>query len=510
MATKDLKFPSWPGRISSEIGSRFWGRARIALRLSPFDATDEQGRSNERYRRAAWTTVSSMVAMGTSILTTLISVRLTVRYLGTERYGLWMTITSFLVMLNFADLGMGNGLLNAISEAHGIDDQQSARKSVSSAFFMLSGVAVLILAVGTLVYPFVPWARVFNVASPLAVREAGPTVLVFFACFLLNLPLGIAQRVQLGYQRGFITNLWRVSGSLMALGGLLLMIHWRQGLPFLVAAVLGGPILADLLNWITEFGLRHRWLFLGWRFFDPAVARKILAQGSQFFLLQLAGAVAFSSDNIVAAQVCGPSAVTQYAVPMRMFTALASVLALVNNPLWPAYGEAAVRGDIAWAKKTLKCSLWCTLLVSLSLAAILVLFGKIIVYHWVGAQVRPTFLLLVGMGIWTVIGTLGSALAMFLNATNLIRFELMCAVPLAFVAIVAKILMAHWMGIPGIIWGLVLAYAVTTAVPSVVYIPRALSRLKHQGVRFSDADRSRNAGATRQQAEKIRPVQISS
>jgi O-antigen/teichoic acid export membrane protein len=446
----------------------------------------EEGRSKERYRRATLTTISSAAAMGASLLTTLISVRLTVRYLGTERYGLWMTVISFLAMLSFADLGMGNGLLNAISEAHGKDDRESARKNVSSAFFMLSGVAVLMLLVFAIAYPFVPWPRVFNISSPLAVKECGPTVLVFVFCFALYLPLCVVQRVQMGYQKGFASNLWRATGSLLGLGGLLLAIHLKKGLPVLVLAVLGGPAIADLLNSIEEFGWSKPWLFPAWSCFDREVARRILVLGSQFFLLQIAGALAFSSDNIVAAQVCGSAAVTQYAVPMRLFAASASVVGIFYSPLWPAYGEAAARGDIDWAKRTLIRSLGGTLIASALLGTILVLFGNVIIYYWVGPQIRPSFSLLCGMAIWSVLGTLGGAQAMFLNATNRIRFELMCAVPLAITAVLAKIVLARWIGIPGIIWGLVIAYALTTVLPSAVYIPRVLSTLKQSLASLSE------------------------
>ena len=97
----------------------------------------------------------------------------------------------------FADLGIGNGLLHAIADARGRQDEESVRKYVSSAFFILCGVAVLLLGVFALLYPFVPWPRVFNVSSGLAVaRGAGPRRFLFFlVCFLLNLPLDVVQRV---------------------------------------------------------------------------------------------------------------------------------------------------------------------------------------------------------------------------------------------------------------------------------------------------------------------------
>ena len=138
----------------------------------------------------ALTALSSGGAKVISVVTMLISVPLTLHYLGSERYGMWMTISSVIAMLGFADLGLGLGLMNAVAEAHGTDDRQAAVHYVSSAFFMLTGVAVIIGLAFALIYSHIPWARLFNVTSPLAVQEAGPAMAVFVACFTLNLPLG--------------------------------------------------------------------------------------------------------------------------------------------------------------------------------------------------------------------------------------------------------------------------------------------------------------------------------
>jgi O-antigen/teichoic acid export membrane protein len=150
----------------------------------------------------ALTSLASVVARGVTILTALVSVPLTVKYLGTERYGMWMTASSVIALLGFADFGMGNGLLNAVSEAHGKDDRKTAHMYVSSAFFMLLGVAAMILCLFALSYSFISWPRVFNVTSELAAQEAGPAMAVFVASLAMNMPLGVAQRVQMGYQEG--------------------------------------------------------------------------------------------------------------------------------------------------------------------------------------------------------------------------------------------------------------------------------------------------------------------
>ena len=58
-----------------------------------------------------------------------VSVPLTVHYLGAERYGVWLTISSLLVWVALTDFGLaGNALVNVLSEAVGNDDRGVARQ----------------------------------------------------------------------------------------------------------------------------------------------------------------------------------------------------------------------------------------------------------------------------------------------------------------------------------------------------------------------------------------------
>jgi hypothetical protein len=150
---------------------------------------------------------------------------------------------------------------------------------------MLIGIAMLIAVLFFLVYPMIPWKRVFNVESLEAVQEAGPAMVVFFACFLINLPLGIVQRVQLGYQEGFQNSLWFVAGSLLGLAGVLLAIEMKSGLPWLVLAMTGGPVAAAAANSLHLFGWKRPWLRPLWTRVSESES-KILSARESFFLLQ--------------------------------------------------------------------------------------------------------------------------------------------------------------------------------------------------------------------------------
>ena len=425
-------------------------RLRSYLRHRPFETDTEEGRAQERLRRVVLTAVVSGGARGISLLTTLISVPLTIDYLGAERYGLWMTISSTIAILGFADFGIGNGLVNAIAEAHGKNDRRLARKYISSALLLLSSIAVFAALIFVLIYPLISWSNTFNVMSYQAVMEVGPAIAVFIGCFLINLPLGIIQRTQMGYQEGFVNGIWRAVGNLLGLVGVVIAIELRAGLPWLVLAMTGAPVIATLVNGIVMFGFQRPWLRPQFRSFSYRSAGRILNVGVLFFVLQVAAAVGYRSDNIILARILGAEMVMHYVVPMRLFSIVSMIQGFVLTPLWPAYGESTTRGDVEWIKKTLKKSLVLSFVVTAPVVLILVVFGVPILHLWVGPKVTPSSALLVGLGLWTLLTSLGAM----------------------------SIYLVRSIGLPGIIVSTIIAQVVFILIPSAVYVPRLLASLQ--------------------------------
>jgi O-antigen/teichoic acid export membrane protein len=92
------------------------------------------------------------------------------------------------------------------------------------------------------------------------------------------------------------------------------------------------------------FGRRYAWLRPKLGNVTGEAVSRVFRLGMLFLVLQVAVAVAYSSDNIIVAQVLGAEAVTEYSVPMKLFSIPALVLAVLLIPLWPAYGESVARG----------------------------------------------------------------------------------------------------------------------------------------------------------------------
>jgi O-antigen/teichoic acid export membrane protein len=477
--------------IDSIDSTEISARARIlracsVLRLRPFDTATEQGRADERHRRLVLTTLSSLAARAVSVLTVVVSVPLTVNYLGSERYGLWMTISSISAVLSFADLGLGCGLVNAIADAHGKNDTNRAAQYTASAFYLLCSIAALLAVVFFLAYPWVPWQRVFNIKSPGAIAEAAPAMAVFTGAFLLSIPLGTADRIMAGYQEGFLGSLWAAGGNLLGLLGVLTAVRFRAGLPWLVFAMNGGPVLAGAVNGGILFGLRRPALFPRWRNFRRDASGHLLRLGLLFFVMQIASAVGWGSDNLVIAQALGQTPVAEYAATRRMFSVVPMFVGMVLAPLWPAYGEAIARADVAWVRRTLIRSTVATFLGCGLPCLALVLLGRPLMAFWVGGSIVPSWLLLTALGIMTTLGQTGAALSTFLNGASAMRLQTVLSVLMAASNLPISILLTRKMGASGVVWGTIVACTVFSWIPMLFYVPAVLERVQRAADEIHD------------------------
>jgi len=421
------------------------------------------------------TAFTSAVAKIITIAASFITVPLTLNYLGTERYGLWMTISSVIAMMVFADFGIGYGLMNAISEAFGKDDKIAIKAHITNATVILSVIALLILVVFFIVYPHVSWGSFFNVKTQLAINEAGPALAVFMICFAIGVPASIVQRVQMGLQQGFASSLWQAGGSILGLLLTLLVVFLKGGLFWLVLALAGSPVLFMLLNSSFFFIFKCRELTPNLRQVTKNGMKRILQGGLLFFVLQIACSISYASDNLILAKILGSDAVAQYSVVSKLFEGVLIVQALAISPLWPAYTEAKSRGDKGWIKKTLTKSMWLTFLVIITTAFLLVVCNKPIFTLWVGPQHSFSFALIALYGVWMVLKALGATFSMFLNGLNVLRVQLIIASMFTFFSIVMKIGFVYSFGLNGLLIALIISYSLTTILPYTMLTSKILS-----------------------------------
>lgn len=440
------------------------------LRLSPFDVSTQEGRAEERHRQILLTTLSSG---GSKMLTAVISfamIPLTLTYLGTERFGLWMTISSVVAMLSFADLGIGSGMMNAVATAQGKDDIQEIKKNIAVGLLLLSGIAMLVIALFFAIEPLVYWGGLLNISSELASKEAVPTIAVVVVWFAISMPAGVAIKVLMGLQKGLAANLWLAVASVAGFGGLLSVIHFKGGLPSLAAATIAPPVVAGVIAGLYLFIKQSPHLRPQFRDLSYHDVKHLAGTSGLFFVLQVSGLVAFQSDNLIIAHYLGPESVAVYAVTFKLFTIPSIILSLFLNALWPAYAEAKSRGDKEWIYKSFMRSLKLSVAIAAPISVVTLVCGPWIIDQWVGKDINPTWDLLIGLFFWSLLTILGGNFAALMNGLGVIKFQAVASVAMAAVNIILSIWLVQIIGVSGAIWGSVLSLTFVLYLPSVLFL----------------------------------------
>jgi O-antigen/teichoic acid export membrane protein len=442
--------------------------------LESSSVISETDRGADRNRRVIHTFGAAVITKVIGIGTMFVSVPLVYGQLGTEQFGLWMTITSIVVAMQFADLGIGNGLLNMIAVANARDNREYARRAVTSSIGILAMLGMVVLAFFGILYPFVDWTKIYSLSTPALGSEAGIATAIMVACLALNLPLLTAQRVQMGYQDGFKANVWISLGSALSLAGVLFCSRMEAGLPAFVLAALGGPVVAAALCWIYEFLLARPWLFPSCRYFDATTGKRVVKDGAIWTLFQLMAFIGIALDNLIISYFFGVEAVAKYAVMSKLLTGLL-IAQMLSAPLWPAFAEAIERGDLAWARRTFQRSMAICAGLGLAGGAVMAFLSPWIIQWWVGGELIPSLALAAGFALWCFITNFFAAISALMANQRLLPALTRLTATGAIVSFGLKIFVVPSLGPDFVIWATVIGYGLV-CLPGVWMVHGLLSQ----------------------------------
>jgi len=416
------------------------------LRITPFDTATGEGRTDERYRRAAWSTITHLLSKGLAMAVMVLSVSWTITYLGAERFGIWMTIASFAGMLTFLDLGVGNALINHIAENAARDMPAELERSISGGLGFLGLIAVAVTGVLLLLAAFLPWEAAVKVADSRLVSETSRSAMLFALLFGAYLFTAGVQRVFGGLQRAFEGHLAAAIGSLLAILALWVAARNRAGVAVLLAATLGVQSLAGVPLLVLLF-LRKQVSIQGMVRSTRVEGRKLLRSGSLFLVLQIGTMIGWGADSLIISSTLGAASVVVYAVTQRLFQFISQPLATVNAPLWSAYSDARARGDRQFISQTLRRSMLLTFAAATVSAVLVSIFGDWLIDVWTDGTATVPRPFVAAFAVLVVFECCGNAFAMFLNGMQIVRQQVVVVILFCLLTLPLKILGIQYLGV---------------------------------------------------------------
>lgn len=410
----------------------------------------------ERQRKASWSVAVSYLARGLSLVISLVSVPLTLNYLDKERYGLWLLIGSVIAYLNVTDLGLGLGLQNRIAEARGRGEMDKIGSWLSTAFGVMLAVGVGVALVGAAISWVAPIGAWFHISSSAVENEVRGALMVMALTFAYLLPVRMITSAQNAFQEAYWAGLWSIGGSVMSLVALLIVIAtkgtmvWLALTTFLLAQVM------SVVN-IWQFFRRHPEALVSWRKIDRRLLRPLFALSWQFFVISLYTLVIWNIDNLVIVAYKGPEAVVSYAVAFRLMWVMLTMLNVIPNALWPAYSEAAARGDWPWVDAMHRHTTLLTVALATVIGVVFVVWGQEFILAWAGPRAQGTLWMMAGLALTLVLTQWNISNGILISAIGWPRFVLVEGIFDAMTKLGASLLLIRVWDVAGVAWGTALA-----------------------------------------------------
>jgi O-antigen/teichoic acid export membrane protein len=389
---------------------------------------------------------------GGSIVVTFLLVPLTLGYLGARDYGIWLTMSSVIAWFGFFDIGLGNGLRNRFAEAVARNDKELARTYVSTTYFGLTAIFGGLWLIFIPVSFFIDWNVVFNIPVE-SEHNLHLLVMYIFTLFVMRFVLKLISIIITADQKPAISNTFDPISNVISLLIIYILTLTTQGsLMYLAVAVTFSPVFVLLVASVYFFSRDYKNYRPSIRYFRASQFRDLTGLGFQFFIIQIAVLVIFSTDNMIIAQVLGPEAVTPYNIAFKYFHSVSMAFAILMNPLWSAYTQAYTLNDISWIRNITRKLVKIWLLVLL-LVVIMVMISGPFYKLWVGDKVEIPLVLTVFMGLYILISTWNNIFVYFINGTGKVRFQLYSSVIAAAANIPLSIFLARDlnMGVTGVI-----------------------------------------------------------
>ena len=395
---------------------------------------------------------ASFIYKGGSIVASFLIVPLTIKFLDTENYGIWLTLSSLISWFSFFDIGLGHGLRNKFAEAKADGDFKLAQAYVSTAYFTIGIVCAIMIFLFLSLNYFIDWATFFN-ASKSMKHDLNILMPVVFSFFCIQLVVKLIATIYTADQHHsmqgkitFYTNLitlitiWMLTFT--SKSSLLLFGTFFSIFPVLI--LIG-------LNYFA-FSKRYYEFRPKLNLYKKEYLKDICGLGMKFFILQICGIILFTSDNLIISKLFSPADVVPYNLVYKYFSIVTMGFSIILAPYWSTFTEASKKEDWEWIRLSMKNLLKLMLPITF-IFLIMILLSDYSFKLWIGDKLTIPFSLTISIGCFFILNNYISIYTVFLNGVGKIKLQTFQAVGTAIINIPLSIFFASFlkMGPKGVI-----------------------------------------------------------
>lgn len=415
--------------------------------------------AKERSKKLRLNIIGSALLKGVNILVSLLLIPLTIKYVNSTQYGIWLTISSIVEWISFFDLGLSLGFKNKFAEARALNNISLAKQYVSTTYALIILLFSSLALIGLVLNSFVNWASVLNIEISYT-SELQMVFCILIVYFSSNMILRIVCTMLDACQRNVISDLILTTGQIFTLAVIyVMMLVVPKGSLFILSLAYScTPLIVLIIATLIVFRLSE------FRNFAPTLSTirfnltgSILSLGVQFFVIMVSMLMIYQIVNVIISRNLGPEVVTQYNVAYKYYSILLMGMIVILNPLWAAFTEAYTKSDKVWMKNVLRNMEKMIPVIILAMFAMFLCSG-IFFKLWVGDDVDIPLITSASIAFYVLMRVIANIYMYLINGVGKVRLQTSIYATFALLAIPVMDYTCKLFGLPGLLFIPTLVY----------------------------------------------------
>ena len=365
----------------------------------------------------------ALTAKFISVILSLLIVPITLGYVTSEEYGIWMIIVSIIIWLNLFDIGLANGLRNKLAESVALKKHTDSKIYISSTFATISLISLALFCIIFFISPYINWQTVFN-TNLIPNDEFQKIIVVVSLFFCLDFVMRVFSSMLQGLQLYYINDVMNLCSQFLGIFGVLILVNFTESSLFLLCLVYASKTsITTILFSIYLFNSKLSKYKPKFNDINIRYAWPLFNLGFRFYIIQILFLIISNSSLLIVTQFFGPSDVTVFNLGLQYMTLGSMVFMLMINPYLAAFTESYTKNDFKWIKLTFKkINIVLTLCSALTIA--LILFSDLFFYYWTKDKIYIPKNLIISFCLYAILNMIVSAYSLFLNSVAKIKIQI--------------------------------------------------------------------------------------
>lgn len=352
----------------------------------------------------------------------LLFVPLTINYISSERYGIWLTVSSLIGWFSLLDIGLGNGLRNKFAEAVALNNLLLQRRLVQSAILVLIVIAIAISSIYYLFHNLIKWDEILGVSVSYR-EELKRLFLIIVILFSFQFVFQVINPINYALQKSSLVSMTILLGNFFGLLGILILkTYFSPSLISLGVVVMSGNVFSFFLFFSYYFFYMRSDLITNFSIPSIQELKGIFSLGVKFFVVNMAYVVQYQTSNIMISRYFSPEKVTEFNIAFKLFSVLSIVFSIIVSPVWSSVTNAEINNDFVWIENITKrlIKIWFFLCI---VCFFIILVSDKIYSIWVGSLVSVPLLTTIGIAIVIIFNCFSSIFIQILNGLSMVKLQ---------------------------------------------------------------------------------------